>query len=76
MLFKNMKKLNRMINVWKPYATKEKMFNFFLIIHVCQRVDECVSYEKWENLMMNKKWLWMIFYTRKIKSKQNHHMFF
>jgi len=33
-------------NVWKPYATKEKMLKKSLIIHVCQQVDECASYEK------------------------------
>ncbi len=44
-IYKHEKSWTIWLNVLKPYATKEKMFNFFLIIHVCKQVDECVSYE-------------------------------
>jgi len=68
MLSTNMKEIQPYDLMFENHIQpKKKCLNFFLIIHVRQQVDECASYEKWKNLMMNKKLLWMIFYTRKTK---------
>jgi uncharacterized protein involved in tolerance to divalent cations len=77
MLSTNMKEIEPYDLMFENHMQpKEKCLKNNLIIHVCQQVDKCASYEKWKNLMMNKKLLWMIFYTRKTKIQQNHYMFF